>query len=61
MIKAKSAEVYVIVVEEARMILRTIRTWHRAMKMISQFFSNDSLIATFNDFTLYVKTRRWIL
>jgi putative ABC transport system permease protein len=55
MIKAKSAEVYDDCVEEARMILRTIRNVAPGDEDDFSFFSNDSLIATFNDFTIYVK------
>jgi putative ABC transport system permease protein len=55
MIKAKSTEVYDDCVEEARMILRTIRNVAPSDEDDFTIFSNDSLIATFNDFTLYVK------
>jgi putative ABC transport system permease protein len=55
MIKAKNAEVYDDCVEEARMILRTIRNVAPSDEDDFTIFSNDSLIATFNDFTLYVK------
>ena len=55
MIKAKNAEVYDDCVEEARMILRTIRNVAPGDEDDFTVFSNDSLIATFNDFTLYVK------
>jgi len=55
MIKAKSAELYDDCVEEARMILRTIRNVAPSDEDDFTIFSNDSLIATFNDFTLYVK------
>jgi putative ABC transport system permease protein len=55
MIKAKNAEVYDDCVEEARMILRTIRNVAPGDEDDFTIFSNDSLIATFNDFTLYVK------
>ena len=55
MIKAKNAEVYDDCVEEARMILRAIRNVAPSDEDDFTIFSNDSLIATFNDFTLYVK------
>jgi putative ABC transport system permease protein len=55
MIKAKNTEVYDDCVEEARMILRTIRNVAPGDEDDFTIFSNDSLIATFNDFTLYVK------
>jgi putative ABC transport system permease protein len=55
MVKAKNAEVYDDCVEEARMILRTIRNVAPGDEDDFTIFSNDSLIATFNDFTLYVK------
>jgi len=55
MVKAKNAEVYDDCVEEARMILRTIRNVAPSDEDDFTIFSNDSLIATFNDFTLYVK------
>ena len=55
MIKAKNAEVYDDCVEEARMALRTIRNVAPSDEDDFTIFSNDSLISTFNDFTLYVK------
>jgi putative ABC transport system permease protein len=55
MIKAKSAEVYDDCVEEARMILRTIRNVAPSEEDDFTIFSNDSLIETFNEFTMYVK------
>ena len=55
MIKAKNAEVYDDCVEETRMILRTIRNVAPGDEDDFTIFSNDSLISTFNDFTLYVK------
>jgi putative ABC transport system permease protein len=55
MVKAKSAEVYDDCLEEARMILRTIRDVPPSEKDDFTIFSNDSLISTFNEFTLYVK------
>ena len=55
MIKAKSAEVYDDCVEEARMLMRTIRDVPPGDEDDFTIFSNDSLIATFNNFTMYVK------
>jgi putative ABC transport system permease protein len=55
MIKAKNAEVYDDCVEEARMILRTIRNVAPGEEDDFTIFSNDSLIETFNEFTKYVK------
>ena len=55
MVKAINTEVYDDCVEEARMILRTIRNVAPGDEDDFTIFSNDSLIATFNDFTLYVK------
>jgi putative ABC transport system permease protein len=55
MINAKNAEVYDDCVEEARMLLRTIRNVAPGEEDDFTIFSNDSLIDTFNNFTLYVK------
>jgi len=55
MIKAKNAEVYDDCVEETRMILRAMRNVAPGDEDDFTIFSNDSLISTFNDFTLYVK------
>lgn len=55
MVKAKSAEVYDDCLEEARMILRTIRDVPPSEQDDFTIYSNDSLISTFNEFTLYVK------
>jgi putative ABC transport system permease protein len=55
MIKAKSTETYDDCIEEARMLLRTIRNVAPGDEDDFTIFSNDSLISTFNDFTLYVK------
>jgi putative ABC transport system permease protein len=55
MIKAKSAEVYDDCVEEARMLLRTVRNVSPGEEDDFTIFSNDSLIETFNEFTMYVK------
>jgi putative ABC transport system permease protein len=54
-VKAKGPEVYDDCVEETRMILRTIRKVAPGDEDNFSISSNDSLIATFNDFTLYVK------
>jgi putative ABC transport system permease protein len=54
-VKAKSAEMYDDCIEETRMILRTIRKVAPGDEDNFSISSNDSLIATFNDFTLYVK------
>jgi putative ABC transport system permease protein len=55
MIKAKSAEAYDDCVEEARMLLRTVRNVAPGEEDDFTIFSNDSLIETFNEFTMYVK------
>jgi putative ABC transport system permease protein len=55
MIKAKSAEAYDDCLEEARMLLRTVRNVPPGEEDDFAIFSNDSLIETFNEFTLYVK------
>ena len=55
MVKAKSAERYDEAVEEARMILRLARKVEPGQPDDFEIFSNDSLISTFNEFTLYVK------
>jgi putative ABC transport system permease protein len=55
MIKAKNAEVYDDCVEEARMLLRTVRNVSPGEEDDFTIFSNDSLIETFNEFTMYVK------
>jgi putative ABC transport system permease protein len=55
MVKAKNSEVYEDCVEEARMLLRTIRNVPPGDEDDFTIFSNDSLIDTFNEFTLYVK------
>jgi putative ABC transport system permease protein len=55
MVKAKSAEAYDDCVEEARMLLRTVRNVPPGEEDDFTIFSNDSLIETFNEFTLYVK------
>ncbi len=55
MIKAKNAEVYDDCVEEARMLLRTVRNVPPGEEDDFTIYSNDTLISTFNEFTLYVK------
>ncbi|MBN1397023.1 MAG: ABC transporter permease [Bacteroidetes bacterium] len=55
LVKAISAEQYDDCVEEARMLLRTIRNVPPGEEDDFTIFSNDSLIETFNEFTLYVK------
>jgi putative ABC transport system permease protein len=55
MVKAKSAEAYDDCVEEARMLLRMVRNVSPGEEDDFTIFSNDSLIETFNEFTLYVK------
>jgi putative ABC transport system permease protein len=55
MIKAKNPEVYDNCVEQARLILRTARKVPPGAEDDFEIFSNDSLIGTFNEFTLYVK------
>lgn len=55
MIKAKGPEVYDECVEEARLQLRTIRNVPPGDEDDFSIFSNDSLIETFNSFTIYVK------
>jgi len=54
-VKAKGPETYDDCVEETRMVLRTIRKVAPGDEDNFSISSNDSLIATFNDFTLYVK------
>lgn len=55
MIKSKDAESYEDCMEEARSILRTIRKVAPGEEDDFTIFSNDSLIETFNSFTMYVK------
>ncbi len=55
MVKAKSAEVFDDAMEEARNILRLARKVEPGAEDDFEFFSNDSMISTFNEFTLYVK------
>lgn len=55
MIKARDAEVYDDCLEEARFHLRTLRRVSPGAEDDFSIFSNDSMISTFNEFTLYVK------
>jgi len=55
MVKARSPELFNDAVDEARYIMRVIRSVEPGKDDNFEIFSNDSLIATFNDFTLYVK------
>jgi putative ABC transport system permease protein len=54
-VKAKSPEVYDDCLEETRMLLRTVRKVAPGDEDNFSIYSNDSLISTFNEFTLYVK------
>ncbi len=55
MIKSKTPELYDQCMEEARMALRTVRKVDPGKEDDFEIFSNDSLISTFNEFTMYVK------
>jgi putative ABC transport system permease protein len=55
LVKAKGPEVYDECLDEARLILRTARKVDPGEEDDFSIFSNDSLIETFNEFTLYVK------
>lgn len=55
MVKAKSPDLFNDAMDEARYNLRTIRNVAPGKEDDFEIFSNDSLIATFNDFTFYVK------
>lgn len=55
LVKAKGPEEYDECVDEARLILRTARKVDPGKEDDFSIFSNDSLIETFNEFTLYVK------
>ncbi|MCX6120217.1 MAG: ABC transporter permease [Ignavibacteriales bacterium] len=54
-VQAKNAEMYDACIEETRMIIRTIRKVDPGEEDNFYIASNDSLISTFNEFTLYVK------
>jgi putative ABC transport system permease protein len=55
MVKAKSREVVDDAIDEARMILRTARKVPPGADDDFYYFSNESLITQFNDFTLYLR------
>lgn len=55
MVKSKTPELFNDALDEARYVLRAIRKVEPAKEDDFAIFSNDSLIATFNEFTLYVK------
>ncbi|MBM2846956.1 MAG: ABC-type antimicrobial peptide transport system permease component [Bacteroidetes bacterium] len=55
MVKAKSREVFDDCVEQARFILRTARRVPPGEEDDFGYYSNDSLIKQFNEFTLYVR------
>ena len=55
MVKAKGPEAYEESMEEARTLLRLVRKVDPGAEDDFEIFSNDSLIATFNEFTFYVK------
>jgi putative ABC transport system permease protein len=55
MVTASSPEVFDECIEQARAILRSVRKVAPAQEDDFAFFSNDSLIKEFNDFTFYVK------
>jgi putative ABC transport system permease protein len=55
MVTAASPEVFEESIDQARAILRAIRKVAPAQEDDFAFFSNDSMIEQFNDFTFYVK------
>jgi putative ABC transport system permease protein len=55
MVKAKSREVFDDAVEQARSILRVARNVPPGGEDDFSYFSNDSLINQFNEFTLYLR------
>jgi putative ABC transport system permease protein len=55
MVKAKSREVFDDCVEQARMILRTARRVPPGQEDDFGYYSNDSIITQFNEFTFYVR------
>ncbi len=55
MVKSRTPALFNDALEEARYLMRTIRKVDPGKNDDFEIFSNDSLIATFNDFTLYVK------
>ncbi|HTY01019.1 MAG TPA: ABC transporter permease [Bacteroidota bacterium] len=55
MVKAKSREVLDDCIEQARMILRTARKVPPGADDDFGYFSNDSLVSQFNEFTFYLR------
>jgi putative ABC transport system permease protein len=55
MVKAKSREIVDDAIDESRMILRTARHVPPGAEDDFYYFSNESLISQFNDFTLYLR------
>ncbi len=55
MVKAKSREVFDDCLEQARLILRTARRVPPGEEDDFGYYSNDSMIKQFNDFTFYVR------
>ena len=55
MVKAKSREVLDDCIEQARMILRTARKVAPGAEDDFGYFSNDSLVTQFNEFTFYLR------
>jgi putative ABC transport system permease protein len=55
MVKARSREVLDEAIEQCRFILRTARNVPPAAEDDFSWFSNDSLVREFNDFTLYFR------
>jgi putative ABC transport system permease protein len=55
MVRAKSQEVFDDCLEQTRFILRTLRKVPPGDEDDFEYFSNDSLISQFNDFTKYVR------
>jgi putative ABC transport system permease protein len=55
MVKARSKEVFEDAVEQVRMILRSARNVPPAAEDDFFYFSNDSVINQFNEFTLYLR------
>jgi putative ABC transport system permease protein len=55
MVKAKSRDVFEECIEQARMILRTARHVPPGADDDFGYYSNDSVIKQFNDFTFYVR------
>ena len=55
MVKAMDREVFDDCLEQARMILRSARQVPPGEEDDFSYFSNDSLVKQFNDFTLYLR------